>query len=76
MPRSNEAAREKRLRRLLEKQGYSLTKNRSRNPDHPGYRHYMIVDSELNGVVTGHMPFPFSFNLDQVEGWLQRHKQA
>jgi hypothetical protein len=73
MTETHDTGREKRMRRLVQKRGYRLAKNRGRNRGHPGYGHYMIVDPKLNAGVAGHMPFPFSFNLDQVEGWVGRH---
>jgi len=69
-------ARERRFRRLVQRRGYALKKNRIRDPQHPGHRGYMIVDKESDHRVMGHMPFPFSMNLDQVEGWLSRHEKA
>jgi len=67
-------SRERRLRRELRKRGCSLKKNRTRNPASPGYGRYMIIDDDRNVAVMGHMPFPFSLDLDQVQGWLNRHE--
>ena len=69
-------ARERRFRRLVQRQGCALKKNRIRDPQRPGHGGYMIVDKESDHPVMGHMPFPFSMTLDQVEGWLSRHEKA
>ena len=68
--------REKRFRRLVHKHGCTLKKNRVRDPARPGHSGYMIVDRSSDLPVIGHMPFPFSMDLDQVEGWLSRHEKA
>ena len=57
-------------------EGCALKKNRIRDPQHPAHGGYMIVDKESDHPVMGHMPFPFSMTLDQVEGWLSRHVKA
>jgi len=72
---SNSAAREKRLRKLVQKRGYALRKNRSRTREHPGYGKFMIVDRSLNAPVAGHTPSPFSYDLDQVDAWLLQHRE-
>src|SRR5262249_17231926 len=72
---SNTAAREKRLRKLVQKRGYALKKNRSRTREHPGYGKFMIVDRTLNAPVAGHTPSPFSYDLDQVDAWLLQHRE-
>jgi hypothetical protein len=68
--------RERRFRRLVQKRGCALKKNRTRDPGRPGDGGYMIVDRTSKEPVMGHMPFPFSMNLDQVEGWLSRHEKV
>lgn len=70
---SSEAAREKRLRKLVQKRGYALKKNRSRTRDHPGYGKFMIVDRNINAPVAGHTPSLYSYDLDQVDAWLAQH---
>jgi hypothetical protein len=60
----------------VQKQNCSLKKNRVRDPARPGHGGYMIVDRASDLPVIGHMPFPFSMNLDQVGGWLSRHEKA
>jgi hypothetical protein len=35
----------------------------------------MIVDRKSELPVMGHMPFPFSMDLNQVESWLSRHEK-
>jgi hypothetical protein len=70
-----ENPREKRLRKLVQKRGYALRKNRSRNHQHPGYGKFMIVDTKLNAAIAGHDPVPFSYDLDQVDAWLGQDNQ-
>jgi hypothetical protein len=69
-------ARERRYRRLVQKHGCALKKNRVRNPAEPGHGGYMIVDRTSALPVMGHMPFPFAMNLDQVEGWLSQQEKV
>ena len=68
-------SRERRLRRRVEKQGCALRKSRTRDPDRPSHGGYMIIDRANETPIMGHMPFPFSMNLDQVDGWLSRHQE-
>jgi hypothetical protein len=68
----SDEAREKRLRKQVQKRGYLLRKFRSRTPEHPSYGRYMIVSPAVNGAVAGHEPFPFSYDLDQVDAWLKQ----
>jgi len=35
----------------------------------------MIIDRANETPIMGHMPFPFSINPDQVDGWLSRHQE-
>jgi hypothetical protein len=35
----------------------------------------MIVDQAVNTAVAGHEPFPYSYDLDQVEVWLKEHRK-
>jgi G:T-mismatch repair DNA endonuclease (very short patch repair protein) len=75
MTQSTDEAREKRLRKKVQKLGYALKKKRSRTPGHPGYGKFMIVDETINGAVAGHEPFPYSMDLDQVESWLEQSER-
>jgi hypothetical protein len=40
-------------------------------PQTSKYGRYIIVDPAIGGVVAGHEPFPYSYDLDQVEVWLK-----
>ncbi len=64
--------RENRLRRMAERQGFRLIKNRRRDPRAYDFGGYMILDPENNGVVAGHTPTAFSFTLNDVEQFLMR----
>jgi len=69
-------ARERRFRRLVQQRGCTLKKNRVPDPARAGHGGYMIIDPTSDLPVMGHMPFPFSMSLDQVEGWLSRHQKV
>jgi hypothetical protein len=68
--------RERRFRRLVQKHGCTLKKNRVRDPARLGHSGYMIEDRSSDLPVIGHIPLPFSMNLDQVDGWLSRQEKA
>jgi hypothetical protein len=71
MPAMNtEKVRENRLRRMLERRGYTLQKSRRRDPHAIDYGGYMIVEPNRNFVVAGGSPVPFSLDLDAIEQWL------
>lgn len=58
---------EKKLRRALNKAGYTLRKSRARiNPDNLGG--YMIVDMHINAVVAGSR---YELNIGDVQTWVQ-----
>lgn len=59
-----EAAREARIRRALDGDGYGLRKDRARTPDVDHYGGFMIVDTNLNVPVAG---FRCDLDLDEVE---------
>ncbi len=59
-------SRERRLRKIAQKQGLLLRKSRSQlSMDNQGG--YMIVDPDTNAVVAGKR---FDLDLDAVEAWL------
>ena len=61
-----EASRERRLRKIAQKQGLLLRKSRGRlSMDNQGG--YMIVDPDTNVVVAGER---FDLDLDAAEAWL------
>jgi hypothetical protein len=41
MTQASDEAREKRLRKLVQKRGFLLRKKRSRTPEHPGYGKFL-----------------------------------
>lgn len=59
--------REKRLRNAAKRQGYDITKSRTRDPHALDYGGYMIVDPYKNSVEPGS---GFSLSIDDVEKWL------
>jgi hypothetical protein len=36
----------------------------------------MIIDPQINAVLAGGSPMPFSLDLDNVEEWLRREERA
>ena len=61
-----EASRERRLRKIAQKQGLLLRKSRSQlSMDNQGG--YMIVDPDTNVVVAGER---YDLDLDAAEAWL------
>jgi hypothetical protein len=62
-----EKIRENRLRRMAERQGYTLRKSRRRDFRAADYGMYWIVDPNTRFIVAGG---DFGMNLDSVESWL------
>ena len=59
------------VRRLANRGGYVLNKSRSRDPNVPSYRRYMLIDAERNfGVPGGHL-FAYSADLEEIRDWLK-----
>jgi hypothetical protein len=71
MTANPDKTRETRLRRMAERQGFTLHKSRRRDPRAIDYDRWMIVDPYINGAVAGtaHTGHP-NFTLDDVEDWL------
>jgi len=63
--------REAELRQRLNLLGYELRRSPVRDPAHPAYRRYMIVDRRRHIVVAGYDPFDFSMDLEGVADWLK-----
>lgn len=61
---------ENRLRRMAQRQGFTLVKSRRRDPRALDYDRYMIVDSTTNCVVAGADTGRLSMSLDDVETFL------
>ena len=59
--------RENRLRRMLDKQGYRLIKNRVRYERAVGYGGFMIANKWTSNVVAGAHPYDFCLTIDDVE---------
>ncbi len=65
---NTEKVREQRLRRTLNRNGYSLRKSRARDI-HPGNLcGYMIVNYYINGIVAGSS---FELDLDDVDKFVR-----
>ena len=64
-------AQEAELRTRLHLLGYELRRSPVRDPKHPAYGGYMIVDARQHVVVAGYEPFAFSLDLDGVADWLR-----
>jgi hypothetical protein len=68
-----EKTRENRLRRMLDRRGYTLQKSRARDPRDLTYNGYQIVDTGGNYLVAGlgNAKRGFALSLDGVEDWLR-----
>ena len=62
--------RENRIRRMAERQGYTLTKSRRRDPRAIDFGGFMLVDQRQNFAVLGGEPHAYSATLDDVETFL------
>lgn len=62
----NEKAREQRLRRLADRHGYILRKDRSRTWSPHSQGGWMIVDPQFNIPVWG---WDYDLDLDDLEAW-------
>ena len=67
---TEDKVRENRIRRMAERQGYSVSKSRRRDPRAIDFGGYMLVDIRNNFPVFGGDPYPFSATLDDVEAFL------
>lgn len=63
----DDTSRERRLRRLAQRQGLQLAKSRRRNPHAADYGMYWLVDPYLNTVVFGIGPAGADADLDAIE---------
>lgn len=64
-------AQEVELRRRLQLLGYELRRSPVRDPKHPAYGGYMIIDARQHLVVAGYEPFAFSLDSEGVADWLR-----
>jgi hypothetical protein len=69
-----EKTRENRLRRMLDRRGYTLQKSRARDPHDLTYGGYQIIDTGGNHLVAGfgNVGRGYALSLDGVEAWLER----
>lgn len=68
----SEKARETRLRRMADRQGFKLVKSRLRDPKATGYGRYVLINIIRNAAVPdglGPTGQP-NMTLDEVEEWL------
>lgn len=68
-----EKIRENRLRRMAQRQGYTLSKSKRRDPRAYDYGVYWIVDESSGGVVAGDSTV--GMTLDDVEAWLTGERE-
>jgi hypothetical protein len=66
----SEKARETRLRRSADRQGFKLVKSRLRDPDATGYGRYVVMPDGLGP--TGQP----NLTLDEIEQWLVAPKRV
>jgi hypothetical protein len=64
-------AREARVRRVIARQGYRLEKCRARNPEHPRFGTYWILDPYTNPVEAGDTNWGYGMSLKDVENWVE-----
>lgn len=62
--------REKRLRNAAKRQGYDITKSRTRDPRALDYGGWMVIDPRSNSIEAGGMGDGFQMSIDEVEKWL------
>ena len=67
----DDKAQEDRLRRKAQRLGMTLQKSRRRNVEAPDYGLYRLIDSERSIVVAGYHPWDYSWDLNDVEVFLQ-----
>jgi hypothetical protein len=60
----DDKVRENRLRRMAERQGFALSKNRRRDPQAWDYGLWFLINPDLNAIVLENV------HLDDVEEWL------
>jgi hypothetical protein len=65
-----EKVRENRMRRVLERRGYCLVKNKRRDPRAIGFGCYKIIDTETNAILAGGRNFDLT--LDDVEAFTNK----
>ena len=67
-----ERSREARVRRLVTKSGFVLSKSRSRDQRSPDFGRYAIIDPDTNGTINPQIAQRWicSWTLDDVEAWL------
>lgn len=65
MPTDNDTkVRENRLRRMAQRQGFTLSKSRTRDPRAQDYQTWIIADARYNRVES------YGLDVDEVETWL------
>ncbi len=71
-------SRENRLRRAADRQGYQLSRSRSRDPRAIDYGLYALIDPQTRGTVNAAIAdrWTHSWTLDEVEHWLLHGEDA
>ncbi len=62
--------REKKLRRMAERQNLKLQKSPENHPHANGFGLYRLVEPDIGAEVTGSGPMEYSMTLDEVENFL------
>jgi hypothetical protein len=68
----SEKARENRLRRMAERQGYRLRRSRRRDPLARDYGLYWILEPKRDRLVVRGSGFDNGMTIDEAEAWLNR----
>jgi hypothetical protein len=74
MPATTDKVREARLRRQLDRMGYTLQKSRARDDRDITFGGYHIVDTQTGGLVAGwgNANRGYAFDLADVEWWISQ----
>lgn len=70
MQDTTEKARELRLRRAAQRQGFAVARSRCRIPEAADFGMYAIADAHTNTWAAGIGPTGHSMTIDDVERWL------
>jgi hypothetical protein len=69
---NSEKAKDARIRRLAERQGYRIAKCRSRDPKAIGYGTYCVFD-DGDRICAGDV-LKFGLSLDDIDKWLEQRR--
>ena len=59
---------------MARRRGYRLRKSRARNPDHPAFDTYCLVDPSTKGLVLGDSNTSYGYGLEDCYEFLKEEK--